>query len=86
MERRIYRAGVVTLACVLLVGPAIQAKTIRVGPSADAGYRSIKPAVDAAVDGDVIVVEEGTCSGGPGIRTSDGGSGRGSPRWPTDIS
>lgn len=63
MERRICRAGVAVFACVLLVGPAIQAKTIRVGSSADAGYRSIKPAVDAAVDGDVIVVEEGAYAG-----------------------
>jgi len=63
MERRICRAGIAALACVLVVGPAIQAKTIRVGSSAAAGYRSLKPAVSAAADGDVIVVEKGTYAG-----------------------
>ncbi|MEN6575209.1 MAG: right-handed parallel beta-helix repeat-containing protein [Phycisphaerales bacterium] len=63
MERHICRAGIAALACVLVIGPAIQAKTIRVGSSAAAGYRSLKPAVNAAANGDVIVVEEGTYTG-----------------------
>lgn len=63
MEWRICRAGMAILACVLLAGQAIQAKTIRVGESSHAEYRSIKSAVDAAADGDVIVVEQGTYTG-----------------------
>ncbi len=63
MERRICRTGIVVLTCVLVTGPAIHAKTLCVGSSSAATYRSLVPAVNAASSGDIIVVEEGTYSG-----------------------
>ncbi len=63
MERGICRIGIAALACILVIGPATEAKTIRVGSSAAAGYRSLKPAVHAALRGDVIIVEQGLYTG-----------------------
>lgn len=63
MEWHIQKKCISAIACLLAMGAAAQAKTIRVGSEGADGHQSLRSAVDAAQSGDVIVVAEGRYTG-----------------------